>query len=76
MSVTIRPNLMAINTVVVEIMVLVCHVISKDHVTEVYSKMGRSPSRSVNILPSLVGHLTLWVGTHQGKLPSCQFCWP
>ena len=36
-------------------MVLVCHVISKDHVTKEWCDfMGRSPPRSVIIVPSLV----------------------
>ena len=35
-----------------DMMVLVCHKILVDHVTN--------------------GHVTLWVGAHQGKLPSCK----
>ena len=48
-------GLVAIGTMIVQdIMILVCRVISQDHVTKGWSNMSRSPSRQATSLLSLV----------------------
>ena len=51
-------------------MVLVCHIISQNHLIKVsYDFMGRSPSRQVSILQKLVAIITLVVGYKEFSLP-------
>ena len=53
-----------------DIMVLVCHIISQNHLIKVsFDFMRRSPSRQVSILQKLVAITTLVVGYNEFSLP-------
>ena len=55
MSVTILSRLMAMCTLIVEVLVFACHVILQDDlINTLHDHLIRNSSRKVNILPSLV----------------------